>query len=224
MLRILRYAVIAVLFLIAAAVAYGAKGYFDALTDSDRLADRARRLIAEGRSGDALGAEHLAAVVAVQDPAFETHSGIDFVTPGAGMTTISQSVSKRLAFDAFAPGIGKIRQTGYALGLEARLDKAEILALWLDTLEMGRGPNGWMTGFFTASRTIYGRPPADLSRAEMLSLVAVLIAPSAYDLTAGDDPRLAERVARIERLLSGRCVPDGHGDVWLDGCAAPSRT
>ncbi|MGL4236764.1 transglycosylase domain-containing protein [Tabrizicola sp.] len=140
---------------------------------------------------------------------------------GAGATTISQSVSKRLAFEQFRPGIGKIRQTGYALGLEARLDKDQILALWLETVEMGRGPNGWMTGFFHASEELHQRPPNELSQEEFLRLVAVLVAPATFDLRR-EDAALAERLERIERLVAGNCAPKDHSDVWLEGCQSAS--
>jgi membrane peptidoglycan carboxypeptidase len=153
----------------------------------------------------------------VQDPAFRDHSGVDFSTAGAGATTISQSVSKRLAFKHFEPGIGKIRQTGYALGLEQSLTKDQILALWLDTVEMGRGPDGWMTGFFEASTMVFGVPPSEVTDTEFLRLVAVLIAPASFDLWQGDE-KLVARTERIERMLAGECTPLGHGDVWLEGC------
>ncbi|MCF1503599.1 transglycosylase domain-containing protein [Afifella sp. H1R] len=142
---------------------------------------------------------------------------MDFSTPGAGLTTITQSAAKRLAFEEFHPGLGKIRQTGYALGMESRLSKEQILALWLETLEMGNGPDGWMAGFHSASSAIYGRPPAELTEAEFIRLVAVLIAPASYDL-AGSDAKLDERVARIQRLVAGACAPSGFSDVWLQGC------
>jgi monofunctional glycosyltransferase len=216
--KALSYAGIVVGLILLAVLAYGAKGYWDATSDADRLRAEADELIDKGRGGDALGAEHLAMLLKVQDPSFETHSGVDFTTPGAGATTINQSLSQRLAFEKFQPGIGKIRQTGYALGLEQVLSKAQILALWLDTLEMGKGPDGWMTGFFTASTTIFGRPPAELDDAEFLRLIAVLIAPASYDLTQAD-AALDERVGRITRLVSGDCTPLDHDDVWLDGCS-----
>lgn len=152
---------------------------------------------------------------------FAGHSGVDVSTSGAGLTTISQSASKRLAFDEFRPGVSKIRQTGYALGLEQRLSKEQILALWLDTLEMGNGPNGWIVGFHNASAAVYGRAPAELNKTEFVRLVAVLIAPAAYSLTQ-TDANLDERVSRIERLISGACSPTGLGDVWLEGCRQPS--
>lgn len=195
----------------------GGKGYYDALADSGKLAARADRLIKDDRGSASLGVDHLAILLTVQDPGFKVHKGVDLTTPGAGLTTITQSLAKRLAFDDFQPGFAKIRQTGYALGLEARLDKAQILALWLDTVPMGNGPDGWMTGFHAASRAIYGRPPSELGREEFLRLVAVLIAPGAYDLT-GADTKLDDRVSRIDRLVAGDCKPTGLNDVWLEAC------
>ncbi|ODA68901.1 Penicillin-binding protein 4 precursor [Methyloligella halotolerans] len=217
MARILKISLVIVAVVILAGVGYGAKGYLDALGDSDDLRARADALIAEGRSGRDLGAERLRSLLQVEDPAFYEHAGVDFSSDGAGATTISQSLSKRLAFEQFRPGLGKLRQTGYALGLEQRLTKQQILALWLDTLEMGRGPEGWMTGFYAASQAVYGKPPAKLSEDAFLRLVAVLIAPSSFDLLR-EDPELDVRVERIKRLVAGQCAPTGHGDVWLDGC------
>lgn len=221
MIRVLKYAGVLVLVAFIGIAAYGAKGYRDALSDADGLRARADELIAQGRGGAALGAPYLAIVLAVEDPNFAGHGGLDFSTAGAGATTITQSASKRLAFEKFRPGIGKIRQTGYALGLERELSKDQILALWLDTLEMGSGPDGWMVGFFTASDKVFGRMPAQLNEAEFIRLVAVLIAPASYDLRNGD-PELEERAGRIKRLVSGQCAPQGHGDVWLEGCASRS--
>lgn len=217
MTRIARGALLAILLVAFAAFGYGAKGYLDAARDAGDLRQRADLLIAQGRGGESLGPGRVAQVLRVQDPAFLTHSGVDFTTPGAGATTISQSVSKRLAFERFRPGLGKIRQTGYALGLERHLTKGQILALWLDTLEMGRGPQGWMTGFHTASMAIYERPPADLSQAEFLRLMAVVIAPASFDLSK-NDPALADRAARLQRLITDQCAPTDHGDVWLQQC------
>lgn len=221
-MRILKYAGIVVGLLLVAAAGYGGKGYWDALSDADGLRARADDLIAQGRGGDSLGTGHRAILLAVEDPNFSEHPGVDFSTPGTGLTTVTQSAAKRLAFKEFHPGIGKIRQTGYALGLESRLSKEQILALWLETLQMGKGPNGWMVGFHSASSTIYGRTPAELTDAEFIRLVAVLIAPASYDLSQSD-AKLNERAARIERLVAGTCAPTGLTDVWLEGCQQRSQ-
>jgi len=216
--RFLKLAAGAFLVLVAAVLLYGAKGYFDALGDSKDLGARADRLIAQNRGARGLGAGRIDQLLKVEDPGFRRHQGVDVTTPGAGMTTITQSLAKRLAFDHFRPGIRKIRQTGYAIGLEQRLSKRQILALFLDTIPMGRGKKGWMTGFYVASLEIYGRPAADLDERQFFTLVAVMIAPRKFDLHR-QDAALDERVSRIQRLVAGKCRPQGEGDVWLDGCA-----
>lgn len=208
-----------ILALLLGLILYGAQGYFDALRDAEPLAARADRLIANGEGAAGLGPGRVAQLLRVEDPNFLRHGGVDFSTPGAGMTSITQSLAKRVAFTNFRPGLRKIRQTAYAVGLERRLSKPQILALFLDTAQLGRGKESdRMIGFYDASEEIYGVPPARLSNRQFLSLVAVLIAPRNYDLRR-PDPRLDQRVARIARLLSGEGRPQGKGDVWLDGCA-----
>lgn len=209
----------AVLLIFAVILGYGAYGYFDAITDSVELETRANSLIEQKLGGASLGEDRYHQLLAVQDPAFERHSGVDLTTPGAGITTVTQSLAKRVGFENFTPGIGKIRQTGYAIGLERRLSKEQIMALWLDTLEMGRGPDGWVTGFHRMSKVVYGATPDTITDDEYLSLLAVLISPGRYNLDS-DDQALQERTDRIRRLVSGACAPNDNSDVWLDGCSS----
>lgn len=215
---LIRYGLIALAAGLLALLAYAATGYVDALRDAPHLRVRADRLIAQGRGPDALTPAQLRQLIRVEDPGFWRHRGVDDDTLGAGATTITQSLSKRLAFAQFEPGIRKIRQTAYARGLEARLSKRQILALFLDTVPVGPGQHGWMQGMFAASAQLYGKPPAALTKAQWLRLVAVLVTPGAFRLTQAD-PKLEERVRRIERLLAGACQPEDHGDVMLEGCA-----
>jgi len=50
-------------------------------------------------------------LLAVEDPNFYQHSGVDLTTPGAGITTITQGLVKQLYFSEFRPGFAKLRQT-----------------------------------------------------------------------------------------------------------------
>jgi len=196
---------------------YGLNGYWDSLESSQEYIERAETFIKNGKGGEGLGEGRIKYLLMVEDPAFMQHSGVDLWTPGAGLTTITQSLSKRLAFDKFQPGIGKIRQTGFALGLEQTLNKEQILALFLDTVEMGNGPNGWMTGFYKASEDIYSQPPSNISHNEFIKLVAVMISPARFDLNK-NDPDLMERTTRISNLLQGKCSAKDFQDVWLKDC------
>ena len=94
------------------------KAWRDARVAGPELSARADALIADGKGWQMLGPVRRKWLLIVEDPTFETHEGIDLTTPGAGITTITQSLSKRLAFDDFQPGIAKLRQTAYAMSLE----------------------------------------------------------------------------------------------------------
>lgn len=217
MRKIIKISAVSLILVFLGLVFYGAHGYFDAVSDSEELEARADSLLAADLGVSSLGEERYRQLLMLQDPAFEQHIGVDMTSPGGGVTTITQSLAKRVGFKNFTPGIGKIRQTGYALGLEHELDKEQILVLWLATLEMGRGPDGWVTGFHNMSETMYGAPPGAIAADEYLSLLAVLIAPGRYNLGT-DDQALQERTDRIRRLLAGECLPNGNSDVWLEGC------
>ncbi|MBB4856907.1 hypothetical protein HNO88_000204 [Novosphingobium chloroacetimidivorans] len=212
-------AVLALIGVSAGLLAYYGLGHADAIDDSPHLIRLADRLIARDQSGDGLGPDRQAMLLGVVDPGFAAHQGADMDTPGGGMTSITYALAKRLDFDGFHPGVAWIRHRAYARGLEERLSKRQILALWLETVEMGRARDGWMKGFFMASRVIYDRPPAKLTDRQFLRLVAVVIAPTRFTLDA-PDPALDERVARIERLLAGTCARTAGSDVWLQGCAS----
>lgn len=199
-------------------VGYGLSGYFAARRDAASLTLRADQLIRDRRGPIDLGRGRAEQLLLVEDPGFWEHNGVDLSTDGAGLTTLTQSLSKRVGFTNFKPGVRKLRLMGYATGLESKLSKEQIFALYLDTVWMGRGPRGSMSGFFDASREVYGREPASLNETEFLTLVAVPIAPRTFDLVQ-QNPELLERVKRIERLVARKCRPNGLRDVWLSACS-----
>ena len=204
--------------LIVGVFLYGGKGWYDAVQLADDFNRKANQLVSDGRGVESLTTQQLETLIKVQDPGFYDHDGIDFSSKGAGLTTLTQSLAKRLGFEKFTPGIGKIRQSGFALGLDSVLSKHQQVALFLDTAEMGKGPDGWITGFHNAAEIIYQKPVAQLSENEFNSLVAVLIAPSRLKLSE-PDAALNERVARITKLAHEKCEPNNFNDVWLEGCA-----
>ena len=157
----------------------------------------------------------------VEDPTFWTNKGIDFASPGAGMTTLSQGLGKRLFFDRFTPGFAKgelIALTRFALYPE--VDKQRTLQAFLATAYFGRREGRAVIGMGPAARAWFGRPLAALDERQFLSLVAMLPAPSNLDPERHAAANAA-RVARIERLLADRCRPTGLRDVMFEGCAAP---
>ena len=181
----------------------------------------ARRLDAAGLGASALPPGRLAILLAVEDPSFFRHHGVELGTPGRGRTTITQSLAKRLAFESDRPGIvAEVRWSLAALVIDRHLTKEQQLTLFLDTAGLGAGRAGRIEGFPAAAREYFGREVADLSDDEFPALVAMLLAPSTFDPRRHPEA-LGERVRRIRRLMAGKCAPSGRGDAALDGCAGP---
>jgi hypothetical protein len=155
----------------------------------------------------------------VEDPTFLTNNGIDFSTPGAGMTTLSQSLGKRLFFEHFTPGFAKIELVALTrFALYPLVDKERTLKAYLATAYFGRRNGKAVIGIGPAARAWFGKPLASLSDDEYLALVAMAPSPKTLDPVTHSAAN-AERVARIKRLLANRCRPTGLRDVMLKGCA-----
>jgi monofunctional glycosyltransferase len=196
---------------------HGAKGYYDARADAPLLRERAKQLVADGFGSERLSKANRYMLLTVEDPSFASNNGTDFASPGAGMTTITQSLAKRLAFTKFKPGLGKIRQTGYAIGLARSLRKEEVLTLFLAESSFCRADGKWEKGFDTASRRFFGTPLDMLDAHRFALLIATGIAPAELSPDA-PNAKLLERVARIKKLVAGQCKPSSLNDVWLEGC------
>jgi membrane carboxypeptidase/penicillin-binding protein PbpC len=76
----------------------------------------------------------------VEDPDFFRHGGIDLVTPGAGLTTITQSLVKIHYFNDFKPGLRKLRQSLIAyFVLDPLVSKDDLLTWFINQIGLGQG-------------------------------------------------------------------------------------
>lgn len=157
-----------------------------------------------------LSPRQLEILLKVEDPIFFTHKGVDFSTPGAGITTITQALVKHLYFEKFTPGFAKLKQTVIArFTLDPLMDKNDQLRLFINTAYLG--PNA--RGFSQAAQAFFGKPFAQLNDDEYVALVAMLVAPATFDVKRYP-ARNRERVERIKRVVSGEYVPRGLFDVF----------
>jgi hypothetical protein len=190
-------------------------------TERGRVTDRVDAIIAAADPADiTLSPARTAILLRVEDPTFWTNKGLDFATPGGGMTTISQSLGKRIFFARFRPGFPKgelIVLTRFAL--YPKIDKQRTLKAFLATAFFGNRNGRAVIGIGPAARAWFGKPLEGLTDREYLSLIAMAPAPRSLDPIRHAAAN-ADRVARIERLLAGRCQPDGLRDVMLAGCVA----
>jgi len=211
----LRRIVIGILFAVLAAVLWFA---IPAWRIAQSMKEAAGRFAGgEGVTASQLPRKWVDQLLAVEDPAFYTHRGVDLRTPGAGWTTLTQALVK-IHFPGPHRGLaGKPVQSLRALVLDRVVSKDDQLTLLLNSAYFGEGPSGPVTGFDQAADVYYGHKLPELSDAEYLGLVAMLIGPNAFHPIRRPD-RHRERVRRIQALLEGRCTPADWGDVYLSRC------
>ncbi len=193
------------------------------------------------------------AIVAIEDSRFYQHGGIDirgtlraFVANQSGSavqggsTLTQQYVKNVLVEQATIDGdpqaaqaamarsyLRKLRELRYAIGLEQRLTKDQILQRYLNIAYFGDGSYG----VEAAARHYFGVHAADLSVSQAATLAGIVAYPSAYDPLAHPDASRARRnvvLARMAQLgyLTGTqataamAIPIGvHPTATPNGCA-----
>ncbi|WP_431097195.1 transglycosylase domain-containing protein [Polaromonas aquatica] len=163
-----------------------------------------------------LSKERQAILLAVEDPAFTRHHGVDLETSGAGMTTITQALVKLIYFpEGFKQGIAKIRQTLIAqYALDSLLSKNDQMQLFLNICYLGSKNGQPVHGYAAGAQAYFGKNFAELTDEEFLSLVAMHIAP---DSLKPGTPENTQRVQRIHAYLSGKYQPASLLDVDYNG-------
>ncbi|GAA0297602.1 penicillin-binding protein 1C [Rhodovulum strictum] len=135
---------------------------------------------------DAVDPGYLAMLIAREDRRFYRHPGIDPLALAraagqalrhgrvvSGGSTLTMQVARLLEDSGTGHWGGKLRQMRVALALERRLDKDEILTLYLNRAPFG----GNLEGLRAGSLAWFGKPPRRLSPAEAALLVALPQAP-----------------------------------------------
>ena len=167
------------------------------------------------------GAERLAWIVRVQDPAFFDRDPGDMRAAGSGLATITDSMVKSLYFDRYEPGIlrwNELRRAIITRAFNNRVTRPEQLKMFINTVYLGYHDGKDILGFEQAARTYYRRPYRDLDDEQFLRLVGMILAPGKYHPLRNPDAS-NKRLIRIQRLIHDECRPSGVSDVELDGCA-----
>jgi membrane peptidoglycan carboxypeptidase len=153
-------------------------------------------------------------LIKVQDPGFYHHNGIDLSTPGAGLTTITQAIAKKLYFDNFKPGIAKIKQTLIArFVLNELISKDEQLTLFINTMYFGNVHGKPVIGLESAANTYFHQTVKNLTEDQYISLIAMIVMPGTFHLI--DHPEWnMDRCNRIKALIAGEYKPKGLMDQF----------
>lgn len=163
-----------------------------------------------------LSTEQLDALLKVQDPNFYHHKGVDFVTPGTGVTTISQGLVKMYYFDNFKAGPQKIKQTLIArFAFDPLTPKDTILKLFINEVYLGEEDGKPLKGFENASQYYFEKEFNQLNWEEYLSLISMIRAPFNFHYINRYEKNL-ERVQRIKKVLAGDYIPVDNSDLFYD--------
>jgi membrane peptidoglycan carboxypeptidase len=161
------------------------------------------------------------ATVAIEDSRFYEHHGVDvkgmiraFVAnqqsgdAGQGGSTITQQYVKNVLLQqagddkskqqqATKKDYGrKLREARYALALEKKISKEEILSRYLNIAYFGHGAYG----IAAAARTYFGKDLKDLTTPESAMLAGIVRAPYAYDPIDRPSDALKRRNTVLDRM------------------------
>ena len=130
------------------------------------------------------------AFVAIEDQRFYKHKGMDIKrTLGAvinvfvkgdssyGGSTITQQLVKNITNDNERTGARKIREITRALVLETKMEKSDILEMYMNSIYLSQGVHGVQA----ASNVYFGKDVADLTLAESACIAGITQYPTTYD-------------------------------------------
>ena len=166
----------------------------------------------------AVDPEYIKMLIAYEDKRFYSHAGVDLtamfratyqaLTQGkivSGGSTLTMQVARLLEDGSTGKWAGKLRQLRLALALERRLNKDEILTLYLNHAPFG----GNLEGVRAATRAYFGKDPRRLTPAQAALLVALPQSPEArrpdrhLKAAAAARARVLARMIRAEVLTVG---------------------
>ena len=150
------------------------------------------------------------AVIAVEDANFERHRGFDIlailraawtdIRHGAvvqGGSTITQQLAKNVFLTHERTLTRKIKEVIWAIQLERRYSKEEILEAYLNEIYFGEGAYG----VEAAAQTYFGKSARDLTLSEAALLAGIVRSPNGYNPFRYPQRALARRNFVLDRMV-----------------------
>ncbi len=150
------------------------------------------------------------AFVAIEDHRFWSHNGIDWIrTAGAvinyfipfekdqgGGSTITQQTIKNLTEDKDYTPQRKIQEILRAINLEKKLDKTEILELYLNNIYLSQN----CYGVQAAAYTYFNKDVSELTLVECASVASITNSPTRFDPVQNPDEHIGRRNLILKRM------------------------
>ena len=161
------------------------------------------------------------ALIAVEDKKFLSHHGISvsgivramLANVKAGRTvqggsTLTQQLVKNFFLNRERTLRRKLQEVIMALILEFHYSKDEIMTAYINEVFLGQDGSRAIHGFGLASQFYFRRDLADLSTAQIATLVGMVKGPSLYDPLRRPENCLARREAVLNILLADQLIDD----------------
>lgn len=157
------------------------------------------------------------AIIAVEDKNFYKHHGIDiggilrafYINIKArkvveGGSTITQQTAKNLFLSNERTFLRKAKELIYALELERKYSKDEILSMYCNTIYFGQGAYG----IEVAARTFFAKSAKDLNLAESALLAGLPRWPSQYNPYINPDAAKKRQEVVLQRMLDEQKITE----------------
>jgi penicillin-binding protein 1A len=169
------------------------------------------------------------AIIAIEDRRFYHHYGVDPIGLARAMTknviagrlkeggsTLTQQLAKNLFLSHERTLKRKAQEMVFALWLERKFSKDEILQLYMNRVYFGGGADG----IDKAARTFYGKSAYELTLMEAATLAGVLKAPTTYN-----PARQPEDAFNRATIVLNAMVEEGYitAAEAQDAIASPTR-
>ena len=151
------------------------------------------------------------AFVAIEDRRFAEHRGVDWIRTAAaclsylrsgesafGASTITQQTVKNLTGDSEPTLRRKLQEILYARDMERRLDKSEIMELYVNIIPFANG----CIGVGQAAEFYYQKKPADLTTAECAAIAAITNNPTYYNPLTHPEHTLERRNLILSEMFA----------------------
>ncbi len=149
------------------------------------------------------------AFISIEDKRFERHNGVDwFRTLSAGInyylkfsdsyggSTITQQLIKNVTDKDDYTFQRKIQEIFWALDLESKMDKKEILGLYMNIINLSQG----CYGVGAAAEYYFSKDISDLSLSECACIAAITNSPTYYDPLRNPDNNNRRRLLILEQM------------------------
>lgn len=166
-------------------------------------------------------AQCLQAVVAIEDNQFLDHAGVNFTSimraalknimagrNAQGGSTITQQLIKNYILSPEKTYTRKFKELFYALNIEKKYSKDEILETYLNIIYLGQSGALQIHGYGAASEYYFGKKLENLKLAECALLAAIINNPGRYNPWRNPEPATQRRDLVLQKMIDLKSISE----------------